>query len=85
MKKRLFNILFDVHTVTGIFISALLFVMFLCGTLSFLRDETIAWERNQPVKTNSFYQTDFDKLLNYLEEKESLDGRELNIWRYYNE
>ncbi|MGI9527511.1 MAG: PepSY-associated TM helix domain-containing protein [Weeksellaceae bacterium] len=85
MKKRLFNIFFNIHTVAGIFISAILFVMFFTGTLSFLRDEFIAWERNQPILPDNFHKVDFDYLLHYIGTVENLDNRNLSFEQYYEE
>nr|BFF40080.1 hypothetical protein BACY1_18850 [Tenacibaculum mesophilum] len=54
MAKRVYNIMFHTHTISGIVISAALYVIFFTGSISFLRDEIIAWERNEPVEKNFF-------------------------------
>ena len=50
MGKRVYNIVFHTHTISGIIISAALYVIFFTGSLSFLRDEINAWERNEPIR-----------------------------------
>ncbi|MEM6398284.1 MAG: PepSY-associated TM helix domain-containing protein [Bacteroidota bacterium] len=42
--KRLYNITFHTHTVTGIVISAALFVIFYAGAFSLFREEIYKWE-----------------------------------------
>tara|TARA_R110002020_G_scaffold91560_3_gene222481 strand:+ start:100575 stop:102143 length:1569 start_codon:yes stop_codon:yes gene_type:complete len=49
MDNRTYNIFFHTHTISGIIISAVLYVLFFTGSLSFFRDEIINWERNESV------------------------------------
>lgn len=50
MSKRTYNILFHLHTVSGIVISVALYVIFFTGSFSFFRDEIVNWERGHTVK-----------------------------------
>ncbi|MEQ3499817.1 PepSY-associated TM helix domain-containing protein [Tenacibaculum sp. SSH1-16] len=81
MAKRVYNIMFHTHTISGIVISAALYVIFFTGSISFLRDEIIAWERNEPVEKNFFLEGDFDALLNNLGEEYYLKGRDISFYR----
>ncbi len=83
MSKRIYNILFHTHTISGIIISALLFVIFFTGSISFLRDEISAWERNQPIEENYFNTIDFDKAIDKLKKSRSLYGRDITFRHRY--
>ena len=82
MAKRVYNIMFHTHTISGIIISAALYVIFFTGSISFLRDEIIAWERNEPVKKDFFLQSDFDELLTSINEEYHLKGRDISFVRH---
>ncbi|MGO3688837.1 MAG: PepSY-associated TM helix domain-containing protein [Psychroflexus halocasei] len=73
--------MFHTHTISGIIISAALYVIFFTGSISFLRDEIIAWERNEPVSDNYFNEVDFDALLNNLEKKHHLTSRDVSFYQ----
>ena len=77
MGQRLYNVFFHTHTISGIVISALLYVIFFTGSISFLRDEINAWERNEPIKSAYFSTIDFDQALNELSTDKPLYGRDL--------
>ena len=79
MGKRAYNIFFHTHTISGIIISAALYVIFFTGSISLLRDEINAWERNEPIPSDYFNQVDFDKALQALEKKQELYGRDLSF------
>lgn len=79
MSKRIYNILFHTHTISGIIISAALYVIFFTGSISFLRDEISAWERNQPVEETYFNDINFDDLLNTLAKEQNLYGRDISF------
>ena len=82
MNKRIYNIIFDTHTVAGIIISVALYVIFFAGTISFLRDEIIVWENHAPIKKNYFETANFDKLLSQLAEKDTLYSRDISFRSY---
>ncbi len=85
MGKRIYNILFHTHTVSGIVISAGLYVIFFTGSFSFFRDEIVNWERNHTVEHPDDMRIDFDATMDSLSQTYDLYGREINIYRYYNE
>lgn len=81
MDKRSYNIFFHLHTVTGIVISVLLYVIFFAGSFSFFRDEIIAWERNEPVVSSHGFQLDIDAALDTLDARYNLTGRDVSFYK----
>lgn len=85
MNNRNYNIYFNTHTISGIIICALLYVIFFAGSFAFFRDEIAAWQNNTSYKT---YETDhrhFDKLLDSLQEGTNLHGRDITFYLYREE
>ncbi len=85
MGQRLYNVFFHTHTVSGIIISAALYVIFFAGSLSFLRDEINAWQRNEPVTDDFFHTADFDRALDSLALEKDLYGRDFSINQHFQE
>lgn len=83
MSQRLYNIFFHTHTISGIIISALLYVIFFTGSIAFLRDEINAWQRDQPIEENYFNTIDFDQALNNMAEDQELYGRDITFSHRY--
>ncbi|UOB16515.1 PepSY-associated TM helix domain-containing protein [Abyssalbus ytuae] len=85
MKNRTYNILFHTHTVSGIVISVVLYVIFFAGSFSFFRDEIANWERNHTVTATDDIVLDFDNALNNLKKEHNLYGRDVELKKYYRE
>ncbi|WP_186755037.1 PepSY-associated TM helix domain-containing protein [Echinicola salinicaeni] len=86
MSNRVYNILFHTHTISGIIISAALYVIFFAGSFSFFRDEIVGWERNEPVSEASRLQAvDLDIMLDTLAAQKELYGRDISFTKYFNE
>lgn len=85
MNNRNYNIYFHTHTVSGIVISVVLFVIFFAGSFSFFRDEIINWERSESVAHTKEIQIDYDAALKNLDKKHILDGRNISISKSSNE
>ncbi|UGU15552.1 PepSY domain-containing protein [Sinomicrobium kalidii] len=85
MSNRIYNVLFNTHTVSGIVISVALYVIFFAGSFSFFRDEIISWERNEPVKEAGLNGTNFDQLLDTISFKEPVYGRDITFNQHYEE
>ena len=83
MKNRTYNIIFHTHTVSGIVISVVLYIIFFAGSFSFFRDEIVNWERNQSVEITDDIQLDFDKALDSLHQNYNLFGRDVELKKYY--
>lgn len=83
MNKRIYNIIFHLHTVSGIVISAALFVIFFTGSFSFFRDEIVNWERNHTVNYTENIEMDYDALFDSLSANYNLTGRDIALQKYY--
>lgn len=79
MNNRHYNIYFHTHTVSGIVISVVLFVIFFAGSFSFFRDEIINWERSESTAITREIQLDYNKALKDLDSKHILHGRNITI------
>ncbi|MXV37826.1 PepSY domain-containing protein [Flavobacteriaceae bacterium Ap0902] len=79
-KKRIYNIFFHLHTVSGIVISCVLFILFFAGAFTMFKEEIKIWERKQPSQHISLYEMDFDKVLNLLNKEYNLSGRTINFY-----
>ena len=77
MGKRVYNILFNLHTVSGIVISVALYVIFFAGSFSFFRDEIVAWERNEQAQNADNLPNEIDRILKHLDSTYILDGRDI--------
>lgn len=79
MSNRNYNIYFHTHTVSGIVISVVLFVIFFAGSFSFFRDEIINWERSESTALTNEIQLNYNTALNTLDKKYILHGRNITI------
>ncbi|PKA97225.1 PepSY-associated transmembrane protein [Flavobacteriaceae bacterium MAR_2009_75] len=85
MKRRVHNILFHTHTISGIVISVALYVIFFAGSFSFFRDEITNWERGHHVEITDALPQDIDSYISHIASENELQGREIEISRYFNE
>ena len=85
MGKRIYNILFNLHTVSGIVISVALYVIFFAGSFSFFRDDIVAWERNEQAVEDDHLPPNINAILNHIDNTYSLAGRDINLKTYYAE
>lgn len=85
MSKRIYNVFFHTHTVSGLVISVALFVIFFAGSISFFRDEIINWERQQPIADNTQMDIDFDLALDSIAARHNLYGRDITIRQIHEE
>ncbi|MEP2026015.1 PepSY-associated TM helix domain-containing protein, partial [Reichenbachiella sp.] len=83
MSKRIYNVLFHLHTVSGIVISVILYVIFFTGSFSFFRDEIANWERNHDVEYAENISMDLDHAFDSLDQKYALHGRNISISKHY--
>ena len=74
LKPRLYNVIFHTHTVSGIVISFVLFIIFYAGAFSLFRHELYKWE-NPLARFEKQEHVDYDKTLklieNYINEKDA--------------
>lgn len=83
MGQRIYNVFFHTHTISGIIISCLLYIIFFTGSISFLRDEINAWERNEPIPESYFGDADYDGVLRSLDKKYGLYARDISFTHRY--
>jgi uncharacterized iron-regulated membrane protein len=79
MNNRNYNIYFHTHTVSGIVISVVLFVIFFAGSFSFFKDEISSWERNESAATTKEITLNIDNALDTIAQKYNLHGRSISI------
>lgn len=85
MGKRIYNILFNLHTVSGIVISVALYVIFFTGSFSFFRDDIVAWERSEEAVKEDHLPPNINEILEHIDDSYGLDGRDINLKTYYAE
>ncbi|UTN05530.1 PepSY domain-containing protein [Flavobacterium bizetiae] len=85
MNNRNYNIYFHTHTVSGIVISVVLFVIFFAGSFSFFRDDINNWERNESTAITKEIQLDYNTALKQLDKEHVLHGRNVTISKNSNE
>jgi uncharacterized iron-regulated membrane protein len=80
MDNRKYNIYFHTHTISGIIICAVLYVIFFAGSFSFFKDDITAWQKNTSHVTHKNGVTkDFNKVLDSLSEHHKLKGRDFDF------
>lgn len=81
MDNRKYNIYFHTHTVSGIIICAVLFVMFFAGSFSFFKDDIAAWQKNSSFVTDrKTVHRNFNGLLDSLAQQHQLKGRDFDFF-----
>ena len=80
MKNRNYNIYFNTHTISGIIISALLFVIFFAGSYTLFKKDITAWQSNTSFKAKETTKLNYNKLLDSLDQKYKLQGRDVSFF-----
>src|SRR5690606_32116871 len=80
MNIRHYNIYFNTHTISGIIICALLYVIFFAGSFSFFRKEIRAWQHGVSYAANKDTEKNFDFLLDSLRQQYDLKGRDITFY-----
>lgn len=80
MNIRNYNIYFHTHTISGIIISALLYVIFFAGSFAFFKDEISNWQHNSPNNTRAKENFDFNALTDSLNKEHQLYGRDVSYY-----
>jgi len=81
MDNRKYNIYFHTHTVSGIIICVLLYVMFFAGSFAFFKDDLAAWQKNSSLVANRpTTQRNFNELLDSLGRHHTLRGRNMEFF-----
>ena len=80
MDNRNYNIYFHTHTISGIFICALLYVIFFAGSFSFFKDDISAWQKNESITAQrGVTERDFNHVLDSLAANHTLKGRDIEF------
>lgn len=79
MDPRKYNIYFHTHTISGIIIAALLYVIFFAGSFSFFKDDISAWQKGKSEVGHQF-DPPYNHLLDSLSQHYNLLGRNFNFY-----
>ena len=75
--------MFHTHTISGIIISAALYVIFFAGSLSFFKEEIQSWENNEVSANGDYFsQANFDSILKNIEKEQDLKSKDVTF--FYN-
>ncbi|MFA9192060.1 PepSY-associated TM helix domain-containing protein [Flavobacterium sp. FZUC8N2.13] len=85
MNNRNYNIFFHTHTVSGIVISVVLYVIFFAGSFSFFKDDITSWEKGESTLQTNKIQLNFDQALKVLDTAYDLHGRKISFYQPQNE
>src|SRR5690606_10246623 len=84
MNLRRYNIYFNTHTISGIIICAILYVIFFAGSFSFFKNEINAWQKNESDKGGTYQNLVFDHLLDSINQVKELKGRDIAFYMQHN-
>lgn len=80
MDNRKYNIYFNTHTISGIIICVVLYVMFFAGSFSFFKDDLAAWQKNESYLSHqTAIRQDINYILDSLAGKHVLKGRDIDF------
>ncbi|KQS30891.1 PepSY domain-containing protein [Dyadobacter sp. Leaf189] len=79
MDLRKYNIYFHTHTISGIIIAAILYVIFFAGSFSFFKDDISAWQKGKSIATQA-PELRFNHLIDSLGGKYNLRGRNFDFY-----
>ncbi|RYF77159.1 MAG: PepSY domain-containing protein [Cytophagaceae bacterium] len=80
MDNRKYNIYFNTHTISGIIICAILYVMFFAGSFSFFKDDLASWQKNEShFRREAGVKKDFNFILDSLAKRHTLKGRDFDL------
>lgn len=80
MDNRKYNIYFNTHTISGIIISAVLFVIFFAGSYTLFKKDIAAWQSNTSFKAEQTKKLNYNKVLDSLDQKYKLKGRDVSFY-----
>lgn len=79
MNLRHHNIYFHTHTISGIIVCGLLYVIFFAGSFSFFKDEISAWQHNASYRQHEEARFPYGKVLDSLDREYDLRGRNISV------
>lgn len=84
MNIRNYNIYFNTHTISGIIICALLYVIFFAGSFSFFKKEISAWQNNSSFYNLKVEPKQYNKFLDSVSQDYNLQGRDIIFYLQQN-
>ena len=85
MNNRNYNIFFHTHTVSGIVISVILYVIFFAGSFAFFKDDIAKWEKAESATIINNKQLNYDEALKVLDTAYDIHGRKISIYQSPNQ
>jgi len=82
MNNRNYNIYFNTHTISGIIISAILYVIFFAGSFAFFKSEITSWQQNTSAAEISKKDINFNTIVDSLNKEYNLYGRDIYFYMY---
>jgi len=79
MDLRKYNIYFHTHTISGIFIAALLYVIFFAGSFSFFKEDISAWQKGKSAVAQKPVPA-FNPVIDSLSDHYNLKGRNFDFY-----
>lgn len=79
MDQRKYNIYFHTHTISGIIIAVILYVIFFAGSFSFFKDDISAWQKGKSTVAEEI-NPDYNYILDSLSQKHNLLGRNFDFY-----
>lgn len=79
MNIRNYNKFFHLHTISGIIITAVLFVFFFAGSFAFFKNEINNWQNNTPKSTFSANTLDYNTIVDSINTQYGLYGRNISF------
>lgn len=81
MDNRKYNIYFHTHTISGIIICAVLYVIFFAGSFAFFKSDISAWQKNRSfVAEKKGVHKDYNQLIDSLSKERNMLGRDLDFY-----
>src|SRR5690606_2061136 len=79
MNLRNYNIYFNTHTISGIIITAVLYVIFFAGSFSFFKNEITNLQYNRSAAGIASSTADFNRLADSIDQKYRLYSRDVTF------
>ncbi|MDR0229603.1 MAG: PepSY domain-containing protein [Flavobacteriaceae bacterium] len=83
MNIRNYNKYFHLHTISGIIITVLLYVIFFAGSFAFFKNEINNWQNNTPKESFSATSLNYNTIVDSLDNQFGLYGRDVSF--YFND
>ena len=79
MSKKNYNVFFNTHTVSGIIVSFVLYVIFFAGAFALFKDEIAVWEKGDVISHTERENIDYDNILEKFDNLYELTGRDVRF------